>query len=109
MAVLTFEEAVDVLVRTVSLHDDWLRGAPQRVFLRRRDHLHQLPPERCDVIAQVEERSWLRLKLKLKLELRATGETDGRTDGSATRDPSRLSNILPVRVAGCNHDVRRYL
>ena len=53
----TFEEAIDVLVRAVSLHDDWLRSAPQRVLLRRSDHLHQLPPE-CVTSSN---------KLKLKL------------------------------------------
>lgn len=41
-AEFTFEEAVDVLVGLVTLHDDWLRGTPQRPFLRGGDHLHQL-------------------------------------------------------------------
>lgn len=50
----TFEEAVDVLVRAVSLHDDWLRGSPQRVLLWRGHHLHQLPPGRRDVIEQIQ-------------------------------------------------------
>lgn len=75
-AAVTFEEAVDVLVRLVALHDDWLRGAPHWVLLRRGDHLHQLKHEYGET--QVRRR-----------RVRRAGGGGGQTRTAASTDGKR--------------------
>lgn len=79
-------------MRLVALHDDWLGCAPQRVLLRRSDHLHQLqeqPPQRRHI--QQGQRT-----------AKATKLSDNRASGSGANDNTKqycmwLSENLQVR------------